>query len=348
MAHSVGQDGGVEAQTKSVSISPPQGAPRRSFYDAFVGSLCADALAMPVHWYYDRTALARDYGRVVGYRAPKSPHPDSILWRSQYQPLNEKGDILHDQAQYWGKKGIHYHQFLQAGGNTLNLQLARELYRWVRAKGSYDLHGWLEQYAEFMLTPGRHRDTYVEEVHRGFFTRYASGKPLEKCAVRDEHIGGLAQVPALMAACEAYPLAKLRAVLREHVGATHAHPNVLRAADTLVRVCAAIREGASVREAIPKEAGDWFSAKKAERWLGQPDEHVVGERFSPACYIAEAMPASIYLAWKYHQDFVGGLVANANVGGDNCHRGVVVGAILGMACGVPAEWSGALRVPPPR
>jgi hypothetical protein len=42
------------------------------------------------------------------------------------------------------------------------------------------------------------------------------------------------------------------------------------------------------------------------------------------------------------------VVANANVGGDNCHRGVVVGAILGLFCGVPAEWSGALRVPPPR
>ena len=27
-----------------------------------------------------------------------------------------------------------------------------------------------------MLTPGWHRDTYLEEYHRGFFTRYAQGK----------------------------------------------------------------------------------------------------------------------------------------------------------------------------
>jgi ADP-ribosylglycohydrolase len=348
MAYLLRQDGNMGDREDSVLKSPSQAAQQRSFYDAFVGSLCADALAMPVHWYYDRAALARDYGRVVGYRAPKNPHPDSILWRSQYQPLNEKGDILHDQAQYWGKKGIHYHQFLQAGDNTLNLQLARELYSWVKANGGYGVSGWLKRYVEFMLTPGRHRDTYVEEVHRGFFMKYAAGKPPEKCAIRDEHIGGLAHVPALLAACESYPLGKLRAVVKEHVGATHAHPNVLRAADTLVRVCAAIRDGADVRDAIAKEAGDWISSKKAERWVNQPDEHVVGERFSPACYIAEAMPASLYLAWKYHGDFVGGVVANANVGGDNCHRGVVVGAILGLANGVPAEWSGALRVPPPR
>jgi ADP-ribosylglycohydrolase len=81
--------------------------------------------------------------------------------------------------------------------------------------------------------------------------------------------------------------------------------------------------------------------------MKQPDEHVVGERFSTACYIAEAMPASLYLSRKYENDFVGGIVANANVGGDSCHRGVVVGGILGLACGVPKGWSDGLLVPPP-
>ena len=79
------------------------------------GSFIGDALAMPVHWYYDRAALKRDYGIVRDYVAPRNPHADSILWRSEYTPLNERGDILHDQGQYWGQRGIHYHQFLQAG-----------------------------------------------------------------------------------------------------------------------------------------------------------------------------------------------------------------------------------------
>ena len=76
----------------------------KDFLESFVGALCADALAMPVHWYYDRAALVRDYGKVERYQAPKNPHADSILWRSKYAPLNEKGDILHDQAQYWGQR----------------------------------------------------------------------------------------------------------------------------------------------------------------------------------------------------------------------------------------------------
>ena len=51
------------------------------------------------------------------------------------------------------------------------------------------------------------------------------------------------------------------------------------------------------------------------------------------------------MAHLFFDSFVGGVVANANLGGDSCHRGVVVGGILGQACGVPTEWSGGLRVP---
>ncbi|WP_397383903.1 ADP-ribosylglycohydrolase family protein, partial [Prosthecobacter sp.] len=79
---------------------------------------------------------------------------------------------------------------------------------------------------------------------------------------------------------------------------------------------------------------DWFSQRKALEWSKDPDEVVIGRRVSPACYIAEAFPASLYLAWKYADDFESGVTANANVGGDNCHRGAVIGALIGGAVGV--------------
>lgn len=309
--------------------------PGERWQQAYLGSLAADALAMPVHWYYDTVALRRDYGLVDHFMDPKNPHPGSILWRSQYHPLNERGDILRDQAQYWGERGIHYHQFLKAGQNTLNFRLARELHDLAKEQGGYDPDAWLERYIARMLEPGWHRDTYLEEYHRAFFTRYAQGKKPRKCGIRDEHIGGLAMVPALSAALAGTPLETLRAKVKEHVGLTHAHEGVLAAADTLVRILWAVTHGASVRESIRSEAGDWLSGNKADGWLSQPDEQVIGARFSPACYIKDAMPASLYLAWKYSDDFTGGIVANAMVGGDNCHRGAVVGSILGAANRVP-------------
>lgn len=313
------------------------------FQNAYLGSLVADAASMPVHWYYDRAALLAEYGEITSYLAPKNPHTGSILWRSQYTALNEKGEILHDQAQYWGQRGIHYHQFLKAGENTLNFQLATELLRLSKKNGGYDPDEWLSHYISFMLTPGSHNDTYLEEYHRGFFTKYSQGKAPRKCSISDEHIGGLAQVPALCLILDDLDLAELRAAVKEHVGLTHAHANVLRAADTLARLLFRIAEGLPLREAIQREAGDWISGTKAEKWTSQPDTHIIGQRFSPACYIAESMPASLYLAWKYHDDFSAGITANAMVGGDNCHRGAVVGALLGAANVPTGNWVEELK-----
>jgi ADP-ribosylglycohydrolase len=313
-------------------------SPVSPWIHAYFGSLAADALAMPVHWYYNIEALQRDYGTVDRFMRPKNPHPGSILWRSEYHALNEKGDILREQAQYWGQRGIHYHQFLEAGENTLNFLLARELFSFVKERGAYDPDAWLERYVARMLQPGWHRDTYVEEYHRAFFTRYSRGKKPRDCGIRDVHIGGLATVPALCAALEGTALSDLRTIVKEHVGLTHADADLLRAADTLVRLLWRVAEGTAIHDAIRVEAGDWISGNKSDIWLHQPDQHVIRSRFSPACYVENAMPASLYLVWKYHRDFADGVIANAMVGGDGCHRGAVVGSVLGAACGVPERF----------
>lgn len=280
---------------------------------------------MPVHWYYDRDALDRDYPSLATFKSPLSQHPDSILWRSAYSPVSEDADILHDQAQFWGQRGIHYHQNLTAGENTVNFKLAGELYKQVLASGEYDILTWANRYVEFMRTPNAHGDTYVEEYHRAFFNRLASGKNILKCGIKDEHIGGLATVPALLGAL---PEGDHRQLVKEHVALTHRHSNVLRAADCLTRLLSSIAGGMTLREALMKDAGDWFSTKKATKWEKQEDRVIIGQRLSPACYIDQSFPASLYLAWKYHDDFEAAVTSNARVGGDNCHRGAVVGALV--------------------
>lgn len=306
------------------------------FQQAYLGSLVADALAMPGHWYYDRDALQRDYQKLDHYQKPRNPHPDSILHRSSYRAVNERGEILHDQKQYWGKTGIHYHQFLEKGENTLNLQLAILLNKLVEATGHYDAGLWVDFYTQFMLTPGNHRDTYLEEYHRGFFTRFAQGKNKHKCGIKDEHIGGLAQVPALLAALPAD--ADWRTTVKTHVTLTHRHSNVLRAADCFARILHAMENGIPLRESLAKAAGDWFSTAKAQKWSLRANDTIIGRVLSPACYIDQAFPAALYLAWKYHDDFEAGIIANAQVGGDSCHRGVVVGALLGANNAINPKW----------
>jgi ADP-ribosylglycohydrolase len=329
--------------------SAPTGADHRddTSLRAFLGSLVADAVAMPVHWYYDTAALDRDYPRLADptrppeHLPPRSPHPDSILWRSSWTPPTPQTDILHDQARYWGQRGVHYHQFLAAGDNTLNYRLAVELFAVLRRDREYDPERWLDRYVAFMTKPGRHRDTYVEEYHRHFFTNLGSGRKPINCGVRDVHIGGLTAVPAIVAGLgPRHP--DIRRVVRLHVSLTHRDDDVLAAADALARLLVRLTRPdraeaeRDLREAIVEEAGDWASAAKLAAWDRRadagpavcPDRAVVGTVLSPACYIDDAFPAALYLAARHAGDFAAGVRANALCGGDNCHRAAVVGALL--------------------
>ena len=216
---------------------------RGALWGMFVG----DALAMPVHWYYDVTALRRDFGTVRDYQTPSHLHPNSIM------PLSNTGKagrgshqgevvgrvILHGKKHLWGQPNRHYHYGLQSGENTLNLLCVRVLLRTMSETGCYDSGDFLRAYIAFMTTPDSHQDTYAESYH-----------------------------------------------------------------------------------------------------------HVIGGLLSPACYIDHSFPAVLYLAARYSDDFEAALVANTNVGGDNCHRGALLGAILGGALGyqaIPERWIRGLR-----
>lgn len=276
--------------------------------NALIGSLVADAVSMPVHWYYHTELLLRDYGQIVSYLAPHNPHPDS-------------------------QNQIHYHQFLKAGENTLNFQLAIELYRVGIATKKYDIQYWKEHYLQFLRTPGRHNDSYIEGAHRRFLET-EHGTP-------DHDIGGLVPVPALYASLN-QNLAELQKTVQAHVHLTHQDPELLQAADALIRMLWAVGVGEDLRTTILKEGTGWISEVDIQKWQLEEDHTVVGKILSPACPIGDSFPAALYLSWKYADNFTAGVCANTMVGGDNCNRGAVVGALLGLANGIPQNWQEGL------
>jgi ADP-ribosyl-[dinitrogen reductase] hydrolase len=316
-------------------------------YGLFIG----DALAMPVHWYYDRAALKRDYGTVKDYLAPRNPHQGSILWRSSYRPISRKGNILHDQAPYWGKRDIHYHQFLKAGENTLNLKLCALLIESLNDRGVYDSNDYLERYISYMTTPGSHKDTYVEEYHRHFFTKFAQGVSPFKCGIQEKHIGGLIGMAPIVAFYLDKPETAKKAAL-EHLRLTHLGKKMEQAGLLFAEVLLKLFKGISLREALVTEIEKQeipLAAYPFLKWLTEPDGYVVGQRFSTACYVEDSVPSVIYLALKYHDNPEEGLIANTNLGGDNAYRGAVLGAIFGVANGMegfPERWVQGLKEPP--
>lgn len=295
---------------------------------SLLGLAIGDALAMPVHWYYDRDALHRDYGWVDRYLEPKNPHANSILWRSNYTPLNEKGEILHDQAKYWGHKDIHYHQFLQAGENTLNLKLVR--LAWSNCLAGYDKSRYLSEYIAFMLDPKSHRDTYLEECHRGFFTNFSRGKKPEKCAVEEKHIGGLVHL------FPTYLLNGDPEIALEHMACTHAGQKMRDTGKEVLSILDVCLKSGDVAAAVRPLLG-----QRRLSWLPLPHEEVIGPRLSTACYVEDSWPAVLYLLTKYLDEPKKALEINTNLGGDNCYRGAVLGGLLGAYHGAlawPEEW----------
>lgn len=316
------------------------------------GLCIGDALAMPVHWYYNRQALINDYGRVTDYLAPRNPHPDSILWRSTYVASNVKGEILHDQAKYWGQKGIHYHQFLKAGENTLNVKICRLLIESINQSGAYDADDFLARYISFMTSPGNHRDTYIEEYHRNFFANYANGLPPRKCGVEEKHIGGLVgMIPVVLFYCNW--AVKAREAALTHLALTHPGSKMETAGSLITDILLKVLNGSPLKAAILAEIEAQHNPLLGHpfvKLLNEPDELVIGARFSTACYVEDSVPAVIYLALKYHHDPEKALIVNTNLGGDNAARGSVLGALLGAAHGVekfPDRWVQGLLEPLP-
>jgi ADP-ribosylglycohydrolase len=224
----------------------------------------------------------------------------------------------------------------------MNMQLALELLALLREHRSYNRAEYLKRYIDFMTTPGRHRDTYIEECHRNFFTKYARGKKPEDCGGDDIHIGGLAHVP-ILAAWYAEDESAALAAVREHVRVTHRGELVETAARDLTKMLIAILNGSGVRESIEKFGNAWVGRRKLEGWAQRPDEEVIGSILSPACYLKDAFPAALFLAWKYSNNLEAALIANTNLGGDNCHRGIVIGALVGASgAAVPERWKNNL------
>ena len=184
---------------------------------ALYGLAIGDALAMPVHWYYDVAAIHADFPPAgvtkAGFDAPHDRHPGAFMHLSNTGGSGRgstQGDVVgrvinHGRRHLW-RRGAHYHVGMRAGENTLNALCARLLVRTLAENGvSYSADDWLDAYVSFMTTPGSHNDTYAESYHRRFFANYDKGVEPRDCArgPRDSNIvtiGALVSTPVVVLA----------------------------------------------------------------------------------------------------------------------------------------------------
>jgi ADP-ribosylglycohydrolase len=325
----------------------------------FVG----DALAMPVHWYYNTADIERAFpGGIKNLEAAPEFHPSSIMslhsTRQGGRSMREKGRadapeiigsvILKGRRHLWGQANRHYHHGMQAGDNTLNAHCARVLMRSIAACGGrYDRDHFLQSYIGFMTAdPPRHRDTYAESYHRGFFANLVAGTPPHECGARTHDtpsMGGLVTIGplAMNSLLHGTGLATVQATCREHLFLTHPDETLGRICDGYVALIAGLllrKAGESPERHLQEAARTTVGidlARMAER--ARTDREIVGGKYSTACYISDSWPSLLYLAYKYRNDLKAALLANTNLGGENAHRGAVLGGIVSLSCGSTAD-----------
>eukprot|EP00611_Tribonema_gayanum_P005292 TRINITY_DN1452_c1_g1_i1.p1 TRINITY_DN1452_c1_g1~~TRINITY_DN1452_c1_g1_i1.p1 ORF type:complete len:407 (-),score=181.92 TRINITY_DN1452_c1_g1_i1:555-1775(-) len=362
---------GIAAAARASGAAPPPPAMALTLAErvkaCLGGMYIGDALAMPVHWYYDVRQLKRDFGRITQYEAPKPTFPGSIMNLSNTggggrgsDKGNVVGDvILHGKRKYWLKGGsYHYHHGMRKGQNTLDCLVARVLMRSIaQAGGAFDEDAFRGAYVRLMTTPSAHDDAYAGTCHRMFFAKWARGVDAKDCPDNDGHnvdaIDGLMNVPVVVAAHapavlsaaaaaaaagDAAPAAAaaaaaaareaLSAQLARMIRVTRSSAVLPRFADNYARMLLAVLGGGDLRAAV-QDAG-------AELGVDVPAMVRSNEDPMTACYITSAYPALLHYAYKYADDPEAALLASTNAGGENVARGCLLGALLGAAHGLRA------------
>lgn len=315
--------------------------------------LVADSHAMPVHWFYRRADIQQIFPAGLNrlYDAP-THHPSSIMSLHSKQQGGRHNSrapqadvvgavILHGKAHHWDRPGVHYHQGMQAGDNTLTGHTVLWLLQAMAEQaGEYQEEAFLRHYIKQMTAAqASHPDTYAESCHRGFFANWIAGRAPNACAAVTHDtpsIGGLVRIGplALLLLHGGLELADVKSVVARHLDLTHPDATLKKVCfqyvDLINDLLKAPDEGAQehcLKQHLLHTSGRHFKRKAVAQWS---DAEVVGGLFSSACYIRDAWPSVLYLANQYRHNLRQGLVANAELGGDNVHRGSVLALLLSL------------------
>ncbi len=304
----------------------------------------ADALSMPVHWFYNPQDILNAFpGGIKKFEAAPAKHPHDFLSLPQNSGKQIVGDvILKDKRKFWGVPNQHVHQGMQAGENTLNAQCALLVTRTLIDNGGhYDENKFLKSYVAFMTSDSpQHPDTYAEAYHRGFFENLERGLPANKCGVAADttaSVGGFVTIApiAISELLAERNLVNVQQICREHLRLTHPDEELAKVCDAYIELIDALlfrNEDDDAKRLIAEAARSSVNIDLQSLCEKSVDDNdIIGGVFAKACPIKDSWPSLLYLAYKYTADSKAALLANTNVGGENCHRGSVLGVIAGLS-----------------
>ena len=192
-----------------------------------------------------------------------------------------------------------------------------------------------------MKTPGSHNDVYAPKAHRHFFKCLAFDN-LAPVDCRSDDPGAVDGIDALTVT--------LPVIIRySEVERDVRNQKVVEAINTIRKVketetislivsdmIVSVLHGTSLKDAA-QAAADKANLGSLQEMIDQAQ----GQLPMAPCPIQKSFPALLFLVYKYHDKVEEGILANANGGGENVARGVILGALYGAAYGMEGfpEWA---------
>jgi hypothetical protein len=277
-------------------------------YDALAGALVADAASMGLHWLYDQ---------------------------EQIETVASTGDIMFRQpeaAVFKDKKGYFAHALRRAGQLSHYGESARIVGQ-LAADGEYETTLHRQRFFE-TFGPCGHYSGYADRPTKMLVARMINeGDDItEPSGMDDNQMPAICVVPGLFAYdYSADTINKAAQVISTNV-------DVVAGAAAVQQCLNYLSEGQTLTDALRLSAnamsGKVGPLMKEALTIEQYKPLEAAKQFGLACYVEHSLPVVWYLL-NHARDFESVVRDNIRCGGDNCGRTMALGAIAGLAFGVP-------------
>lgn len=259
---------------------------KRKAKELVLGSLIADSYCLGSHWIYDEKELKN--------------------LPTNWEELNNACSIWHK-----GKKAGEFTHY----GDQLYF-----LYQYVIENDNFDL----EQYIHFWKEKMEKYDGYIDGATRNTLENLNKNKEIP-CGSESTDIAVIGRIAPLLLISKTKN--QFFQNVEKFVRATHNSQIVVEGAKFFAKVLVDVLDDIEMMESI-KERKDEFSTtiqKYVNDGLSSIEDETFDaiRKFGPACGIDEAFGGVIHLLGKY-TNFKEALIKNAQAGGDNSARAMIV------------------------
>jgi len=286
-----------------------------TIHNAIYGSLVADAAALGLHWLYDADHIAQmaAHGE-LSFRAPDA-------------------NVFKD------RKGVFVHHG-KASGDLSHYGESVRLMAQLVLNEPYSTERYREKFNQSFGPCGAFRG-YADRPTKALIARMIveGDKLSDPSGMDDNQMPGFAVLPGLFAAgASEETVLSAAQVLTTNQDVLD---GIVIALDCLKR----LEQGDSLSDALEKsvDASQANLTALLKRSLAIKDYApvAVSDDFGKACYVEHAMPV-VWHILRHATNFEDAITDNIRCGGDSCGRGILLGAIAGVAFGVPSKWGAKL------